>query len=54
MAAGDKLVLQSRAGPVTIERTVTAVQPGRSGGRLFVRDAEGRIFAALYVAEARQ
>jgi len=39
VAAGEPLVLRSSIGPVTIERNVTAMQPGSSGKRLFVRDA---------------
>jgi flagella basal body P-ring formation protein FlgA len=51
VAKGDKLVLRSSAGPVTIERTVEAMQPARSGGRVFVRDSEGKIFAAPLALE---
>ena len=54
VAAGEPLVLRSSIGPVTIERNVTAMQPGSSGKRLFVRDAEGRIFAVRYDAEDGQ
>lgn len=43
---GDALTLVARSGPVTIERSVTALQPGRNGGRVFVRDGAGQIFAA--------
>lgn len=43
---GAGLTLVSSAGPVTVRRAVTAMQPGRPGGRLFVRDAAGRVFAA--------
>ncbi|WP_448661566.1 hypothetical protein ACG3SL_12950 [Sphingomonas sp. CJ20] len=45
IAPGAALTLRSQAGPVTIERAVTAMQPGLSGKRLFVRDAEGKVFA---------
>jgi hypothetical protein len=45
-ATGATLVLRSTVGPVTIEREVTALQPGRAGKRVFVRDANGRVFAA--------
>ncbi|MEI9851944.1 MAG: hypothetical protein WDN24_15170 [Sphingomonas sp.] len=38
VARGEALVLRSAQGAVTIERPVTALQPGRPGGRLFVRD----------------
>lgn len=50
---GDKLTLRSTAGPVTIERAVVAMQPGRSGGRVFVRDSEGKVFAAPLAVEAK-
>lgn len=43
---GDKLTLVSRVGPVRIERKVVAVQPGRPGGRIFVRDEEGQVLTA--------
>lgn len=53
VAPGEQLTLRSSAGPVIIERTVTALQLGRSGGRLFVRDAQGQVFSVRYVAEDR-
>ncbi len=43
---GEVLTLRSTAGPVTVERSVTTMQPARAGGRVFVRDSEGNIFAA--------
>lgn len=43
---GALLTLRSSAGPVTIERSVVAMQPARSGGKLFVRDENGSVFAA--------
>jgi flagella basal body P-ring formation protein FlgA len=52
VARGDTLTLRSSAGPVTIERAVVAMQPGRSGGRVFVRDSEGKVFAAPLAVEA--
>lgn len=42
---GTALRLVSLAGPVRVERQVTALQPSR-GRRVFVRDADGRVFAA--------
>ncbi|MES2442132.1 MAG: hypothetical protein V4574_04825 [Pseudomonadota bacterium] len=51
VAKGESLTLRSTAGPVTIERAVVAMQPGRSGGRVFVRDAEGKVFAAPLALE---
>jgi flagella basal body P-ring formation protein FlgA len=52
--AGDVLTLRSSAGVATIERSVTALQPGRSGGKLFVRDADGQVFAVPFVAEGSE
>lgn len=43
---GDELTLLSRVGPVSVERQVVALQAGRSGGRVFVRDAEGQVVSA--------
>jgi hypothetical protein len=53
VAAGEPLLLRSSAGPVTIEREVTAMQPARPGARLFVRDPDGRIFAVRYAEDVR-
>jgi flagella basal body P-ring formation protein FlgA len=44
--AGDKLTLVASAGPVRVAREVVALQPGRAGGRVFVRDAEGNVTSA--------
>lgn len=44
--SGDRLTLISAVGPVRVERQVVALQAGRSGGRVFVRDAEGQVLAA--------
>ncbi|KQN21431.1 hypothetical protein ASE86_14495 [Sphingomonas sp. Leaf33] len=46
VAPGTALTLRSIAGPVTIERSVTTMQAGRSGRRVFVRDGEGQVVAA--------
>lgn len=46
VAKGERLTLRSSAGPVVIEREVTALQSGRSGERIFVQDANGAVFAA--------
>lgn len=43
---GAALTLRSSAGPVTIERPVIALQAAQSGGKLFVRSAQGDVFAA--------
>ena len=42
---GDDLRLVSRMGSVTIERAVTAMQVGRAGKPVFVRDSDGEVFA---------
>jgi hypothetical protein len=44
--AGDKLTLVATAGPVRVAREVVALQAGRAGGRVFVRDAEGNVSSA--------
>jgi flagella basal body P-ring formation protein FlgA len=54
IAQGEALVLRSSIGPITIERPVTAMQPGRSGERLFVRDAEGNVFPVRLALEEGQ
>lgn len=46
LAAGEKLLLQTRIGAVSVERSVTTLQPGRPGKRLFVRTAEGKLLAS--------
>ncbi len=43
---GHNLTLAIHAGPVRIERRVSAMQPARSGHALFVRTAEGAILTA--------
>lgn len=48
---GDRLTLVSRSGPVTVERQVTALQPGRSSRRLFVRDDAGQVSSIPLVGE---
>jgi flagella basal body P-ring formation protein FlgA len=52
VAKGARLTLRSSAGPVIIEREVTAIQAGRAGQRIFVQDAGGKIFAAPLVVGA--
>lgn len=47
---GDKLSLVATAGPVRVSREVVAMQPGRAGGRLFVRDSEGNVTSAPIAA----
>ncbi len=53
VARGDAMTLVSRSGPVTVERSVTALQSGRTGRRVFVRDSAGQVFAAPVVEGAR-
>lgn len=43
---GDKLTLVATEGPVRVSREVVALQAGRPGGRLFVRDSEGNVTSA--------
>ena len=54
VAAGEPLTLRSTAGPVTIERRVVAMQPGRPGEKLFVRDADGQVFSVRYSGEGAE
>lgn len=42
--AGDKVELRASAGAVQIARRVEALQEARPGGRLFVRDGDGKTF----------
>ena len=49
----ERLTLVARSGSVTVERDVVALQAGRRGGKLFVRDMDGRVFAAPLVEGAR-
>jgi len=46
VAKGDAMTLVSRAGPVTVERSVIALQSGSVGRQVFVRDRGGHVFAA--------
>lgn len=49
---GDKLTLIASAGPVRVSREVVALQAGRHGGRLFVRDSEGNVTSAPLAAKS--
>lgn len=50
---GQELTLISTAGPVQIQRKVVAAQPGRPGGKIFVRDEDGKVLTApLRIREA--
>jgi flagella basal body P-ring formation protein FlgA len=48
---GAKLTLVATAGPVRVTREVVALQAGRSGGKVFVRDAEGHVTSAPLVVQ---
>jgi flagella basal body P-ring formation protein FlgA len=48
---GETLTLVASAGPVRVMREVVAMQAGRAGGRLFVRDAEGHVTSAPLAAD---
>lgn len=48
---GDKLTLVATEGPVRVSREVVALQAGRAGGRLFVRDSEGNVTSAPLAAQ---
>lgn len=50
---GDTLYLVARVGTASVERAVTAVQPGRLGHNLFVRTADGRIVRARLPKEMK-
>jgi flagella basal body P-ring formation protein FlgA len=43
---GQTLTLSVQIGAVSLTRTVVALQPCRTGEKLFVRGADGRVFAA--------
>jgi flagella basal body P-ring formation protein FlgA len=43
---GARVTLRASSGPAIVEREVTTLQPARAGQRVFVRDAEGNVFAA--------
>ncbi|MCW4463788.1 hypothetical protein OK349_18950 [Sphingomonas sp. BT-65] len=43
---GARVTLRASAGPAIVEREVTTLQPARAGQRVFVRDADGNVFAA--------
>jgi hypothetical protein len=43
---GQTLYLETRVGPVTLQRKVVALQPSRSGQALFVKAEDGSVFSA--------
>lgn len=49
--SGAAMTLTSSVGPVSISRPVQALQAGRSGRRIFVRDADGSIFSIRLAAD---
>ncbi len=49
--AGDPLTLVARVGTATVERNVTAAQPGRRGRGIFVRTSDGRLIAVPFADE---
>ena len=51
---GASMALVSTSGPVTLSRSVTALQPGRAGRPLFVRDEDGNVLSVAVAAEAAQ
>lgn len=51
---GDKLSLVASSGPVRVSREVVAMQPGRAGGKVFVRDSEGNVTSAPLALGAGQ
>lgn len=53
IAAGQAMILRTSVGPVTVERTVTSLQPGRAGKRLFVRTDDGKLLASALPAIPR-
>jgi hypothetical protein len=48
---GDALTLVAHVGTATVERQVTAAQPGRHGRSIFVRTSDGRLLAAPFADE---
>jgi hypothetical protein len=46
VAPGQAMTLRTSVGPVIVDRTVTSLQPGRHGKRLFVRTDDGKLLAS--------
>jgi hypothetical protein len=44
---GDRVIVSTRIGAVTIEREVTALQAAKLGEPLFVRADDGAVFVGL-------
>ncbi|WP_332819480.1 hypothetical protein [Sphingopyxis sp.] len=53
VASGQAMVLRTSIGPVTVERNVTSLQPGRHGKRLFVRTDDGKLLASTLTGTQR-
>lgn len=53
VAAGEAMMLRTSVGPVIVERTVTSLQPGRAGRRLFVRTDDGKLLASTLAGAPR-
>jgi hypothetical protein len=47
---GTRMTLRATSGPAIVERQVTTLQSARSGQGVFVRDGNGNVFAATFVA----
>lgn len=45
---GQRLTLVIKAGAISLERQVEALQPARQGQRLFVRASDGQVLSAEY------
>ena len=43
---GEQLFLRAHVGAISVERPVTALQPGKAGRRIFVVTAEGQVVPA--------
>ena len=50
---GQSLEVETRVGPVTVQRAVTALQPAAPGQSLFVRTADGAVLSVSVPAQAR-
>lgn len=49
--AGTPLVFRTSKGPVTVEREVVAIQPGRPRHRIFVRTEDGHVLRSSLAVE---
>lgn len=53
ITSGDQVMLRAGAGPIVVERQVEALQSARPGERLFVRTAEGAVFAISFQGQGQ-